>query len=146
MVAGKIAHTAGLTNDAGWCPIEGKTFESTIKKDIYVVGDAAVASPLPKSGYAANSEAKVAAVAVYASLTGKSMIEPSWVNTCYSIVAKDEAISVAMVYKYEGGKIAKVAGSGGLTPGGDGFNAEMRKREVQYAYSWFNNITADIFS
>jgi sulfide dehydrogenase [flavocytochrome c] flavoprotein subunit len=146
MVAGKIAHTAGLTNDGGWCPINGKTFESTVKKDIYVVGDASVASPLPKSGYAANSEAKVAAVAVYASLTGKSMIEPSWVNTCYSIVAKDEAISVAAVYKYEGEKIVSVAGAGGLTPGGEGFNAEMRKREVQYAYSWFNNIVADIFA
>lgn len=145
MVAGKIAHSAGLTNDGGWCPVKQKTFESTIKKDVYVIGDASVASPMPKSGYAANSQAKVCAVAVYASLTGKSMIEPSWVNTCYSIVAKDEAISVAAVYKYEGDKIVSVAGAGGLTPGGDGFNAEMRKREVQYAYSWFNNIVADTF-
>lgn len=143
--AGKIAQVAGLANDAGWCPIHGKTFESTLQKDIYVVGDAAVASPLPKSGYAANSEAKVAAVAIYASLTGKSMIEPSWVNTCYSIVAHDEAISVAAVYAYEGDKIISVPGAGGLTPGGDGFNAEHRKREVQYAYSWFNNIVADTF-
>lgn len=145
MVAGKIAHIAGLTNDAGWCPVDQKTFESSVKKGVYVIGDASVASPMPKSGYSANSQAKVAAVAVYASLTGKSMIEPSWVNTCYSIVAKDEAISVAAVYKYEGNKIVSVAGAGGLTPGGAGFNAEMRKREVQYAYSWFNNITADIF-
>jgi sulfide dehydrogenase [flavocytochrome c] flavoprotein subunit len=143
--AGKIAQIAGLTNDAGWCPIQGKTFESSIHKDIYVVGDAAVADPLPKSGYAANSEAKVAAVAVYASLTGKAMIEPSWVNTCYSIVAHDEAISVAAVYAYEGDKIISVPNSGGLTPGGDGFNARDRKREVQYAYSWFNNIVADTF-
>jgi sulfide dehydrogenase [flavocytochrome c] flavoprotein subunit len=143
--AGKIAQIAGLTNDSGWCPIEGKTFESTIHKGIYVVGDASSAAPLPKSGYAANSEAKVAAVAVYASLTNKEMIEPSLVNTCYSIVAKDEAISVAAVYAYEGGKLISVPNSGGLTPGGDGFNAEYRKREVQYAYSWFNNIVADTF-
>ncbi|WP_028485155.1 NAD(P)/FAD-dependent oxidoreductase [Hydrogenovibrio halophilus] len=141
--AGNIAFKAGLT-DGNWCPIDGKTFASTVKKDVFVVGDSSIASPLPKSGYAANSEAKVCAMGVYASLTGKEMVEPSWVNTCYSIVGKDEAISVAMVYKYENGAIAKVAGSGGLTPGK--LNKEMRKREVQYAYSWFNNITADIFS
>lgn len=145
MVAGDIAHKAGLTNDGGWCPVDHKTFESTLKKGIYVVGDASVAAPMPKSGYSANSQAKVAAVAVYSSLTGKQMIEPSWVNTCYSVVAKDEAISVAAVYQYAGGKLAEVEGAGGLTPGGDGFNAEMRKREQQYAYSWFANITADVF-
>lgn len=144
--AGKIAQVAGLTNDAGWCPINQKTFESTIHKDVYVVGDSSIAGAMPKSGYSANSQAKVCAVAVFASLTGKEMIEPSWVNTCYSIVAHDEAISVAAVYKLDAeNKIVGVAGAGGLTPGGDAFNAEMRKREVQYAYSWFNNITADTF-
>jgi sulfide dehydrogenase [flavocytochrome c] flavoprotein chain len=30
--AGAIAIAAGLTNDSGWCPIDGKTFESTIHK------------------------------------------------------------------------------------------------------------------
>ncbi len=144
--AGKIAEVAGLTNDAGWCPINQKTFESTIHKDVYVVGDSSIAGAMPKSGYSANSQAKVCAVAVYASLSGKQMIEPSWVNTCYSIVAHDEAISVAAVYQLNAeNKIVDVAGAGGLTPGGDAFNAEMRKREVQYAYSWFNNITTDTF-
>lgn len=144
--AGKIAEVAGLTNDAGWCPINQKTFESTIHKDVYVVGDSSIAGAMPKSGYSANSQAKVCAVAVYASLSGKQMIEPSWVNTCYSIVAHDEAISVAAVYKLDAeNKIVGVQGAGGLTPGGDAFNAEMRKREVQYAYSWFNNITTDTF-
>ncbi|WFE69637.1 FCSD flavin-binding domain-containing protein [Thiomicrospira sp. R3] len=66
-------------------------------------------------------------------------------TTCYSIVAHDEAISVAAVYAYDGDKIISVPSSGGLTPGGDAFNARDRKREVQYAYSWFNNIVADTF-
>lgn len=48
-------------------------------------------------------------------------------------------------HAYEGDKIVSVQGAGGLTPSGDGFNAENRKREVQYAYSWFNNIVADTF-
>ena len=141
--AGKIAFATGLTNDKGWCPIDGKTFESTIHKNIHVIGDSSVASPLPKSGYAANSEAKVAAAAVVALLNGGSAPQPSWVNTCYSIIHPGEGISVAMVYAYKDGKIVKVKGSGGLTP--SEFDAEMRAREEQYAHSWFKNITADVF-
>jgi sulfide dehydrogenase [flavocytochrome c] flavoprotein subunit len=141
--AGAIAETAGLTDDSGWCPISGQTFESTIHKDIHVVGDAAIQSPLPKSGYAANSEAKVVAAAVVELVNGRAAPTPSWVNTCYSIVAPNDGISVAMVYNLVDGKVAKVKGSGGLTPADS--SPEHRAREVQYAYSWFDNITHDIF-
>jgi sulfide dehydrogenase [flavocytochrome c] flavoprotein subunit len=143
MVAGSIAKTAGLTNEAGWCPIDLKTFESTIHKNIHVIGDASVASPMPKSGYAANSQAKVCAAAVYALMNGKTMVEPSWVNTCYSVIAPKDGISVAAVYKYEDGKIVAVQGAGGLTP--KEFDPIMRAREEQYAHSWFKNITVDVF-
>ena len=74
---------------------------------------------------------------------GKEPGTPSYVNTCYSIVGKDYGISVAAVYRLaaDGSKITKV--SGGLTP--MDASAETRKREVAYAYSWFDNITSDIF-
>ena len=141
--AGVIAAAAGLTDDTGWCPVTGKTFESTLHKGIHVIGDAAIAAPLPKSGYAANSQAKVVAAAVVELVNDREAGTPSWVNTCYSIVAPDDGISVAMVYNLVDGKVAKVEGSGGLTPMDS--SPEARKREVQYAYSWFNNITHDIF-
>lgn len=141
--AGKIAFAADLVNDKGWCPVNHQTFESNRHKDIYVVGDAAIASPLPKSGYAANSEAKVCAAAVVAKLNGKDAPVPSYVNTCYSIITPGDAMSVAMVYRLDGDKIIKVKGSGGLTPK-DASDA-MRRREVDYAHSWFNNITHDVF-
>ena len=141
--AGEIAAVAGLTDDTGWCPITGKTFESTIHKGIHVIGDAAIATPLPKSAYAANSEAKVVAAAVVDLVNGREPGAPSWVNTCYSVLTPDDGISVAMVYNLVDGKVAKVKGSGGLTPLDS--SPEMRKREVQYAYSWFNNNTDDIF-
>lgn len=141
--AGKIALDSGLANETGWCPVDGKTFESTIHKGIHVIGDAAIQAPLPKSGYAANSEAKVVAAAVVELVNGREPGTPSWVNTCYSVVAPDDGISVAMVYKLADGKVAKVEGAGGLTPM-DSSPAD-RAREVQYAYSWFENITHDIF-
>ncbi len=143
--AGKIAFTAGLVNDKGWCPVDGKTFESTQHANIHVIGDSSIASPLPKSGFAANSEAKVCAAAVVALLNGREAPQPSYVNTCYSIITPEDAISVAMVYNYADGKINKVKGAGGLTPGYDKTTMEMRKREVVYAHSWFNNITQDVF-
>lgn len=143
--AGKIAFAGDLVDKKGWCPIKPDTFESARHNDIYVVGDAAVAAPLPKSGYAANSEAKVCAAAVVAKLNGKPSPVPSYVNTCYSIVAPGDGMSVAMVYRFDKktGKVIKVKGSGGLTPM-DASEA-MRAREVSYAHSWFKNITHDTF-
>ena len=139
--AGAIAIKAGLTNDSGWCPIDGRSFESTMHKGIHVVGDASIASPLPKSAYAANSEAKVAAAAVVALLNGEEPGDPALVNTCYSVVGPNDAISVAMVYDLKEGQLSKVDGSGGLTP--QDSSPDMRAREVQYAYSWFENIKHD---
>ena len=140
-VAGAIAHKAGLTDDKGWCPIDGRTFESTLQKGIHVVGDASVAAPLPKSAYAANSQAKVCAAAIVDLLNGREPGDPSLVNTCYSVVADGDAISVAMVYDLKEGKLSKVEGSGGLTPLDS--PPESRAREQQYAYSWFENIKQD---
>ena len=48
-----------------------------------------------------------------------------------------------MVYGFENGKIIKAEGAGGLTP--MDASDHMRKREADYAHSWFNNITYDIF-
>jgi len=142
--AGKIAIQTELVDEGGWCPINHRTFESTLHKDIYVIGDATIAAPMPKSGYAANSQAKVCAAAIVAKFNGEPEPVPSLVNTCYSLITPDHGISVAMVYKLSPkGKIQKVKGAGGLTP--IDASDEMRKREVAYAYSWFKNITHDIF-
>jgi sulfide dehydrogenase [flavocytochrome c] flavoprotein subunit len=110
-----------------------------------VIGDACIAFAMPKSAYAANSQAKVAAAAVVAMLKGEEPGTPSYVNTCYSIVGKDYGISVAGVYRMveDGSAIADVEGAGGVTP----MDAPdwALAREVQYAYSWYANIVADSF-
>ena len=142
--AGDIAHVAGLT-EGDWCPVNRKTFESKQSSNVYVLGDASVASAMPKSGYSANSQGKVCAAAIVASFAGKEVGVPSYVNTCYSIVGEDYGISVAAVYRFNEaeGSIAGVKGAGGLTP--KNASAEHLRREVGYAHSWFENITHDIF-
>ncbi|MBF0179289.1 MAG: FAD-dependent oxidoreductase [Magnetococcales bacterium] len=139
--AGAIAEKAGLTDDKGFCPVSLETFESKIHKDIHVIGDACVAPGLPKSGYAANSEAKVCAAAVVNQLNGKPVGIPSYVNTCYSLISPEYGISVAGVYKLHEGKIVEVAG--GVSDG----KAQdfVRKQEALYNESWYQSIMADTF-
>ena len=143
--AGKIAQTAGLTNEAGWCPVDVKTFESKLHKGIHVIGDACIATEMPKSGYSANSQGNVAAAAVVALLKGEEPGTPSYINTCYSILAPGHGISVAAVYRMseDGASIAAVPDSGGITPV-DAPDWAL-EREVHYAYSWYNNIVHDTF-
>jgi len=141
--AAKIARVAGLTDDSGWCPVDQKTFESSIHKDIHVIGDSCIAGKMPKSGYAANSQGKVCAAAIVAALNGKPAPEPSYVNTCYSIIAPNYGISVAAVYQLVDGSIEPVAGAGGLSPADA--PARVRALEVEYAKGWFKNITSDMF-
>jgi sulfide dehydrogenase [flavocytochrome c] flavoprotein subunit len=142
--AGAIAQASGLTDDGGWCPVDQKTFESTLRKGVHVIGDSCIAGKMPKSGYAANSQAKVCAAAVVAMLKGEEPGTPSYVNTCYSIAGPDWGISVAAVYRLgEDGTIVSVEDAGGLTP----MDAPdwAHKREVEYAHSWYNNIVHDSF-
>ena len=141
--AGKIAIDADLADESGWCPVDKKTFASKKHKDIYIIGDACDATKMPKSGYAANSQAKVCALAVVAALQGKEVGTPSYVNTCYSLVAPEYGISVADVYHLEGEVITPVKGAGGVSA--QDAPAEYRKREAVYAHSWFKNITQDMF-
>jgi sulfide dehydrogenase [flavocytochrome c] flavoprotein subunit len=141
--AGKIADSAGLSDKTGWCPVDQRTFESKLVKDVHVIGDSSVASPMPKSGFAASTQAKVCAAAVTQLLKGQTPGAPKFVNTCYSLVAPDYGISVAMVYGYDGDKITKIKGSGGLSPSGVG--ETFREQEARYAEGWYESIAQDIW-
>ncbi|OOZ42207.1 cytochrome C [Solemya pervernicosa gill symbiont] len=143
--AGKIAFSAGLVNKKGWCPVDVATFESHIHKGVHVLGDASIATKMPKSGYSANIQAKACASAIVAMLNEKEPGVPSYQNTCYSIVGENYGISVGMIYKYSKAKnlVTPIKGSGGVTP--KDASMETLKREAHYAHGWFDNITHDIF-
>ncbi len=142
--AGAIANAAGLSNDDGWCMVNQRTFESSVHKNIHVIGDAAIANPMPKSGFAASSQGKVCAMAIAASLSGQKMPDPSYVNTCYSLVGPRYGISVAAVYRLGEEGIVSVKGAGGTSPA-DAPDA-FRKDEARYALGWYESITSDIWA
>lgn len=136
--AGAIAVKAGVVGpDKNWCPVNAITFESTLVKDVHVIGDACIAGAMPKSGYSANSEAKVCATNVVAAMNGREPVELSGINTCYSSITAKEAVSVAGVYKVDQGKIIAVPNSGGVSP-------DLSELEAIYADSWLRNIMAEM--
>ena len=141
--AGAIVHSAGLVNADGWCPVDQRTFKSSLQPNIHVIGDASIAGKMPKSGFAANSQAKVCAAAIVSELGGTTMPDPSYVNTCYSLVGPEYGISVAAVYRLTDGEIVKVEGSGGVSPM-DADDA-YRRDEARYARGWYQSITQDVF-
>ncbi len=139
--AARIAVESGLTDATGWCPVHPVSFESTIYPGIHVIGDAAVAGAMPKSGFAASSQGKVAAAAIVRLFQGKVPASPSLVNTCYSMLSAEYAISVAGVYRLTVEGIVEVREAGGLTPI-DADDNQLRA-EALFARGWYKNITQD---
>ncbi|HZO47594.1 MAG TPA: NAD(P)/FAD-dependent oxidoreductase [Xanthobacteraceae bacterium] len=141
--AARIAETAGVADKTGWCPIDPVTFESKLQQNIHVIGDACIAGGMPKSAFAANSQAKGCAAAIAKLLAGEKPDEPRLINTCYSLVAPDYGISVAGVYEPRGGVLADVKGAGGVSPA----NAPRSARELEanFANGWFKAITEEVF-
>ncbi|MBI5891070.1 MAG: FAD-dependent oxidoreductase [Nitrosomonadales bacterium] len=134
--AGAIAHTAGLVGaDGKWCPVRSFDFESRNHPDIHVIGDSSIAGAMPKSGYSANSEAKVCATNIVAMMNGRKMTEMSAINTCYSYLSAKEAVSVTGVYRVNASTQAIEA-----VPGSVGVSADLSETEAMYAESWIRNI------
>ena len=141
--AGIITLDNGLTDQSGWCPVNQQTFESSLLSNIHVLGDAALAGAMPKSASAANSQAKVCALSIAAYLQGKDPGNPSFHNTCYSLIDSDYGISVSAIYGLADNTIQSIEGSGGVSP--MDASAAFRADEAKYAQGWFDSITLDTF-
>lgn len=142
--AGKIALDLGLADKSGWCPVDQKTFESTLHPLVHVIGDACIAGEMPKSGYSANSQAKVVALQIKALLAGQPTIEPVLQNTCYALAGQsDYGMFVADVFRLKDGKL-KRADQPRYLP----FNASTAQYRLSavYLHAWMDSFTQDIFS
>jgi sulfide dehydrogenase [flavocytochrome c] flavoprotein subunit len=138
--AGKVAQWMGLVDESGWCPVDPKTFESKLAPYVHVIGDACSATPMPKSAFAGNSQAKNCAVAVIDLLHNREPGLPSLINHCYSFLKPDYAISITGVYEYSAKERALTAVSTAETP----MNGD-RRSEAEYARSWYGTLTKDVF-
>jgi sulfide dehydrogenase [flavocytochrome c] flavoprotein chain len=140
--AGRIALESGLADESGWCPVDPSTLESRLQANIHLVGDAIKPGDMPKSAFAANSQAKVCAMAVAAALTGSRRFEPHFFNTCWSFLAADDAALIGASYRVADGKIA--AATKFISKVGE--SAEVRAQAARQAGAWYAAITADMFA
>ena len=140
--AGAIAVATGVVGpDKNWCPINPTTFESTLKKDIHVIGDACVAGAMAKSGYSANSEAKTCATNIVNMMNGRELVDMSSINTCFSYLSAKEAVSVTGVYF-----VNKEKNTIDAAPGSVAVSPDLSELEAIYAESWLKNILTEMSS
>lgn len=139
--AGEIAIKAGCA-DGDWCPINPENFSSSKVQNVYVLGDASIATEMPKSAFSANSQAKVVAADILAELAGKEKFPPRFRNTCWSLVAPDDSVKVGANYAPQDGKLAP-SGSFVSQPGED---ATVRKQNFAESVAWYDSIRADMFA
>lgn len=139
--AGEIAFKAGCT-EGDWCPIKPESFASTKVKDVYVIGDASVAAPMPKSAFSANSQAKVVTSDILADLAKKERFPARYRNTCWSLVAPDDCVKIGANYAPADGKLGE---SGGFVSQ-KGEDAGVRKQNYAESIGWYSSITTDMFA
>ncbi|MCB1421710.1 MAG: FAD-dependent oxidoreductase [Nitratireductor sp.] len=139
--AGMIAASAGLTNESGFCPIDATSMRSTVDENIFVIGDASIAGAMPKSGFSANSQAKVAAMNIRGDLISSKVFPAKYSNTCWSLIETDDGVKVGAQYAPSEGKIASTSSFISQT----GEDAAVRKATFEESVGWYAGITADMF-
>ena len=141
MTGGRIAREAGLTDAKGWAPVNPKNMRSLKDERVYVIGDTSKAAAMPKSGFAANSQAKACSMAVRAQLIGSRAFPARYANTCWSFLAIDDGIKVGATYKPGRGKI--VPTSKIISKVGE--SASIRQQTYSEFFGWYKGITRDMF-
>jgi len=139
MKAGRIADMAGVT-EGNWAPVNAADMSTKADADIYVLGDASSQGDMPKSGFSANSQAKVCANAVRGALTGSRVFPAKFSNTCWSLIATGDGVKVGATYEATPEKIAKVDGFISET----GESADVRQATYLESEGWYTGITTDM--
>jgi len=140
MKAGRIVQLAAI-NDGNWAPVNAIDMSSKADPNIYVLGDASQQGDMPKSGFSANSQAKVCANAVRGELTDSRVFPAKYSNTCWSLIETNDGVKVGATYEATDEKIAKVDGFISAT----GETPDIRKATYEESEDWYRGITADMF-
>ena len=143
--AGAIALSAGLA-DPGWCPVDPNSFASTKAPHIYVLGDSAMANEMPKSAFSAHSQGLGVAAHLAAEIEARPSAPGRYRNTCWSIVAPNDAIKIGADYApgpLPGGKPGLVPANAFVSKPGE--SAAERKATYDEAFAWYPTLTGQIF-
>jgi sulfide dehydrogenase [flavocytochrome c] flavoprotein chain len=139
--AGEIAMRAGCT-EGDWCPVDFESFASKKVPDIYVLGDAAIAAPMPKSAFAANNQAKVVANSILAALAGGEKHAARLRNTCWSMLSPGNSVKIGASYMPTASELQ--AQDSFISAPAEA--PEQRAETYRESLAWYDSITADIFA
>jgi NADPH-dependent 2,4-dienoyl-CoA reductase/sulfur reductase-like enzyme len=140
--AGQIAVKSGLTDEKGYCPIDAFSTKSRSDAHIFVVGDACIPGDMPKSAFAANSQAQVAAQAIRAELLGETRPEAGYLNTCWSLIDTDDSVKIGGTYKPTPQKIEEVTRF--ISKLED--TPDVRRTTYEESAAWYAGLTRELFT
>lgn len=143
--ASAIAFHAGC-NEGDWCPINPENFSSAKVKDVYVVGDAAIAADMPKSAFTSASQGMVVAADIVADLTGKPRTPGKYRNTCWSMLAPENSAKIGGDYDpgIKDGKPYLAAHDTFISKAGE--SAEVRRETHAESQAWYDSFTTALFA
>lgn len=141
-IANGIARDAALVDATGYCPIDAETMRSTRDPNIFVLGDASRAGEMPKSAYAARSQAKVAVASICSEILHVKKGREPYESICWSEIDRDNAIKFASRYEFRNGRLKSVASSVSQT----GEDANLRRVNQQEKTSWSDSLASEMFS
>lgn len=140
--AGAIAVDAGLADESGFCPIDAASMRSAMDENIFVIGDASIAGAMPKSAFAANSQAKVAALNIRGDLLDARVFPAKYANTCWSLISPGNGVKVGA--QYEAGEDGSITGISSFISDTSETEA-VRETTYRESIGWYDSITADMF-
>ncbi len=142
--AGDIAAKAGLT-EGDWCPVNVENFTSKKAKDVYVLGDAAIAADMPKSAFTAVSQAHVVADDIIADLSSKPRAAGKYRNTCWSMLGPEDSVKIGADYApgTKDGKAMLAAKDPFVSAPAE--SANVRRDNFAESLGWYTSLTADLF-
>ena len=139
--AGLVAVDAGLTDAGGWCPVDPYSMKSASDERVFVLGDAARAGDMPKSAFAANSQAQVVAQVIAGELLGAAPTETVYHNRCWSLIADADSVFVGGSYRPTAEKIEQTE-SGISTPLD---TDEVRRDNYEASAAWYRGLTSALY-
>jgi sulfide dehydrogenase [flavocytochrome c] flavoprotein subunit len=140
---GALAPATGLASDHGWCPVDPRSFESTLLPNVHVIGDACIADAMPKSASAALSQAQHCARAIAAELNGREAVQQTFDSVCYGRVSPEWALAFPGHFTIAGGRIVASQSS---SPPGIELDPGSAAAASQDAERWYTDIRARAFN
>lgn len=140
--AGQLLQSSNLVfND--WVEIDPISFSHKNFSNIHVLGDSINAGDMPKSAFSANSQAKICAENLKNKILEKDMVNPTFLNTCYSLASSQHGFSTSSWYRVSS-KNSKIV-SLGSTETRVGMDKKIYKEEMLHSLGWYENIVNEVF-